>query len=82
MITKLTEDETNELKNFDSKRQDLIFQLGEIEFLIIDLEQKKLGLKNKILFLKEEEIMIGQKFQEKYGDGSIDLESGEITTID
>lgn len=82
MIKKLEEEEIIELKNIQDQRNELIYNLGLIEFESINLENKKSTLRSKIFILGENEERLGTKLQEKYGDGSINIEIGEITTLD
>ena len=43
-----------------------------------DLEYQKEQLKTNLQQLRQEEIKVGETLQQKYGDGSINLEKGEF----
>jgi len=74
----LAPEEIQEIKDLRSERFKLVEQFGEIEINIQDLEFLKQELIKQLKFLKEKEINIGKKMQDKYGDGTIDINSGEF----
>jgi hypothetical protein len=76
----LTQEELQEIKKFQNKRQTLIQQFGIIEFNIQDLESQKQQLSVELNNLKQLETQIGSKLQDKYGEGTIDIEKGEFTS--
>jgi len=76
----LTQEELQEIKDFQDKRQILMQQFGVIEFNIQDLESQKQQLIVDLNNLKQQEIQIGSKLQDKYGEGTIDIEKGEFTS--
>jgi conjugal transfer/entry exclusion protein len=76
----LTQEELQEIKNFQDKRRTLIQQFGIIEFNIQDLESQKQQLTAELNNLKQLEIQIGSKLQDKYGEGTIDIDKGEFTS--
>jgi uncharacterized protein with ACT and thioredoxin-like domain len=51
---------------------------GECYIHLIDDEQKE-TLIERLSQLNSEEIKVGKEFQEKYGEGSIDIAKGEFT---
>jgi len=77
----LTQEELNALREIDNKQSNLIIQLGQIEYQIALLENQKVNLKNSILQVEKENTDLGKILTEKYGNGNINLETGEITTI-
>jgi hypothetical protein len=76
----LTQEELQEIKDFQTKRQVLIQQFGMIEFNIQDLELQKQQLTVDLNNLKQLETQIGSKLQDKYGEGTIDVDKGEFTS--
>jgi len=76
----LTQEELQEIKKFQNQRQTLIQQFGIIEFNIQDLESQKQQLNVELNNLKQLETQIGSKLQDKYGEGTIDIEKGEFTS--
>jgi hypothetical protein len=79
MTTKvLTPEEIQSLKLIQEKRFQLVEQFGILEIRFQDLELQKEQLKNELKQLRQEEIKTGEILQQKYGDGSINLEKGEF----
>ena len=77
----LTQEEIQSLKNIQSNQSLLIEQLGLLEYKIQILELEKQKLKQTLQKQLEEEELIGKQLQQKYGDGSIDLEKGEFIPV-
>ena len=79
MTTKvLTQEEIQSLKLIQEKRIQLVEQFGVLEIRLQDLEYQKEQLKTNLKQLRQEEIKVGETLQQKYGDGSINLEKGEF----
>lgn len=78
-IKKLTEDELASIKNIKQEYSDLAIALGELELQISSFNREKNRLLDSHKQLLEKESELAQKLQEKYGQGSINLETGEIT---
>jgi len=68
----LTPEELQSLRDIERKQSDLIFKLGQLEY-------QRTVLKNNIQSLEIENVRVGKLLTEKYGEGRIDLETGEIT---
>jgi hypothetical protein len=77
----LTQEEIQSLKNIQSNQSLLIEQLGLLEYKILILEKEKEKLKQTLQNQIETEEQIGKQLQQKYGDGSIDLEKGEFIPV-
>jgi hypothetical protein len=69
---KLSEKELQILKELQTRGNQLIFTLGQIE-------AQKTSIFNQIQEVQNENDKIGKELQEKYGDGNINLETGEFT---
>jgi len=76
----LSQDELQQIKSIQQEKLILTEQFGIIEYNIQDLEQQKSQLKSVLINLKQKEIDLGKTLQEKYGDGTINLEKGEFTS--
>jgi len=74
-----SQDEINQLKNLKEKINELSFQFGQLTINKIKLEETENRLKKQLNSLEEEESQIAKKLSDKYGDGSIDLNSGTFT---
>lgn len=75
----LTQEEIQSLKNIQNYQLFLVEQLGVLEYKIQILELEKQKLKQNIQKQLKEEEEIGKQLQQKYGEGSINLEKGEFT---
>jgi hypothetical protein len=81
MITHvLTQEEIQEIKDFQDRRRTLVQQFGIVEFNIQDLESQKQQLTVELSNLKQLEAQIGSKLQDKYGEGTINIDKGEFTS--
>jgi len=74
----LTPEELSKLQELDNKRGQLVEQFGIIEINIQDLELQKEQLIDELSKLKAAELDLGGLLQQKYGDGNIDLTTGEV----
>jgi len=73
----LTQEEITQLKNLQDKRKNLSEQFGLLE---INYETQKQSLLYQLNQLLQEEDEIGSQLQQKYGDGTINLDKGEFTS--
>jgi len=74
----LDQEEIQALRNLQDKQNNLIISLGQIEYQITLFENQKRVLKENIQQLEKENADLGKILTEKYGNGNIDLETGEI----
>lgn len=74
----LTQEELQQVQSLQSKRDQLTIDFGYVEYKIQELELQKENLIEQLLQLKSKEIQIGKEFQEKYGEGSINIDKGEF----
>jgi hypothetical protein len=75
----LTQEELTQLRDLQSKQNDLLMDLGSVEYRISLLEQNKAILKAQVIELENLNNELGSKLTEKYGSGNLNLETGEIT---
>lgn len=74
----LTEEEVKRLKEIQEKEANLIAQFGQLEYQIQSLLLQKENLKKNITLIQTESSNAGKELQQKYGDGTIDITSGEF----
>lgn len=72
-VKKLTTEELDEVKKIRSSYNDLAISLGELE-----IEKARLLEFRKTL--SDRELVLAKTLQDKYGEGSINLETGEINS--
>jgi predicted nuclease with TOPRIM domain len=71
-VKKLATEEIDEIKQIKSDYSELAMALGELE-----IEKSRLLEVRKVL--QDREAELAKQLQDKYGQGSINLETGEIT---
>ena len=74
--------ELDTIKEIQQTEFDLINQLGSIEYQIQALSIQKDNLKQEIIKLQSKSNKFGDGLRLKYGDGNINIETGEFTKID
>ena len=75
---KLTEEELSEIKSIRQDYTNLLLSLGELELQQVSINKEKQNLLEVQAKLFEKETQVASRLQEKYGQGNIDLETGEI----
>jgi len=76
---KLSQEELDSIKQLQQQQQTLIGQFGQLEYQMQLLELQKDQLVETIGKLQQEEQKIGNELTQKYGSGTVDLESGTFT---
>jgi hypothetical protein len=74
----LTPEEIQSILKLQKIQAKLVEDFGLVEYQIQSLTQQKQELVNGLNLYKQQEIQLGKTLQEKYGDGTIDLEKGEF----
>ena len=75
MEKQLTPEEIQQIKNLQDQVQQVTLQLGTIEV-------KKIQLKDSILKLQQQEEQIAKILSDKYGNGTLDIDTGKLTIIE
>jgi|TARA_R110000744_G_C19302018_1_gene555829 hypothetical protein len=75
---KLTEQELKNIQDLQNQRQSTILELGNLEAYQFDIDKRKEELSDALDELRKSDQELGKELNEKYGDGSIDLEKGEF----
>lgn len=74
----LTKEELDQLKELRENDKTLTTAFGEIEISIQSLNVQKQNLIKSYNELKQNENRIADMLQSKYGDGTIEIETGEF----
>jgi hypothetical protein len=74
----LTPEEIQSILKLQKIQAKLVEDFGLVEYQIQSLTQQKQELVSELDSYKQQEIQLGKVLQEKYGDGTIDLEKGEF----
>lgn len=78
----IEKEEKEKLDEIQSKTQQLIFELGEIEMIRISLDNRRKQAESFLEATSIEENEFSNGLSEKYGPVSIDPKTGEITKLD
>lgn len=78
-MTKLSNEEIKEVNDLKIKFNQTLQALGSIEVQLINLNLKKEQLKMEVVKIQEEEVKLAKTLEEKYGSGTISLETGEFS---
>tara|TARA_Y100001972_G_scaffold116205_1_gene153807 strand:+ start:354 stop:644 length:291 start_codon:yes stop_codon:yes gene_type:complete len=78
-IKKFTEEEINTLKSFQSRMEQVITSLGRVNYSRVKLDDQENVLKDEIKKIEKEEQELAQTLTNKYGKGSLDIETGTFT---
>ena len=74
-----TEQELNQLKELRDNLQKITIQFGQLTVSKIKLEENEVKLKDQLVNLEKQEINLAKSLSNKYGKGSINLETGTFT---
>jgi DNA repair exonuclease SbcCD ATPase subunit len=75
----LTQEEISEITQIKEKFENLKINIGEIETQIMSLQLKKEEFKTILYNIQQDEIKLVKKLEEKYGIGTISVETGEFS---
>ena len=75
---KFTEEELKSLKDLQSKMDNITLSFGQTTIQKEILEAQENVLKNDLFKLKTQETELAKLLSDKYGKGTLDIESGEF----
>lgn len=76
---KLTQEDLNILEMLKGNKDNFFIELGQIKYSEMLLEQRNDNAFDFLTKLKEQEISTMKTLEDKYGKGSINLDTGEFT---
>ena len=76
--TKLTQEELQTIAELQQKNNAVVSELGQIELSRMAVEARRANAETYLADLRKEEDEFGKTLSDKYGIGSIDLDSGEF----
>jgi hypothetical protein len=76
----ITPDELTTLRGIQEETQTLVFTLGEIEIMRLQLNERHDEAKKQLLDLTNRENAFNELVSQKYGDIDLDPSTGEFTT--
>jgi hypothetical protein len=81
-VTNLTPEELKVLQEYQNENNEIVAGLGTIELTIDNLNSQKIELLEKFKKLQTQQTQTAKELQAKYGDGNINLETGEISALE
>jgi hypothetical protein len=76
--TVLTKEEVSNLTSLQQQQNDLIYNLGQTEYQLEFFENRKKEIYQQLGALESKQTETAQEIEKKYGQGSVNLESGEF----
>mgnify|MGYP003626566545 FL=1 len=71
-----------QIKTLQLSLNNLNSKFGQLYITKMKLEKEETILKNELSSLEEKETIIAKTFTDKYGKGSLDIETGEFTPVE
>ena len=80
-MAQLEQQELNDLKQLSQDQDAFIFQLGQVQYSRMRLDEEENALKQQVDMLREREKEFADKISTKYGKVNVDIETGEISSV-
>jgi predicted phosphodiesterase len=77
----LTKEELEKFQEFQSQNNDLVIALGQLEMQKLNLDLTRDNIKEELIKLSGEQDAFAKTIQEKYGEGTIDINTGVFTAM-
>ena len=74
-----TNEEITQLRSLQAKFNNATIQFGQLKISQLKLEESETILKKALAELENEETVLAKSLTEKYGKGSLDIETGTFT---
>lgn len=74
----LTKEEVENLTSLQKQQNDLIFGLGQVEYQLVYFTKQKALIQQQLESLENNQTTTAQEIEKKYGQGTVNLESGEF----
>ena len=81
-MTKLKQEELDQLQTLRQNSAAIIRELGEIELVKINLEKRRKYAEESLEQLLEQDKNLAQSLEEIYGKGTVDLDKGEFIPLE
>ena len=78
-MTKITEQEIEKVKGLRVKFDQLVNTIGQVEVQLYNLQEQKKELQVSLLNIQQEEVSLAKELEEKYGKGTVSLDTGEFS---
>lgn len=78
----LSQQELQQVKTIQQNNQAITIEFGQIELAKIDLQDRIQSAKSFLKNLREEEKTLSQFLQQKYGKGTLNIQTGQFTPLE
>ena len=75
---KLSQEELQQITDLQARNRAIVQEFGEIELVKLSIERRVENAKQYLTDLRQSEADFGKALSEKYGDGTVDLSTGEF----
>ena len=75
---KLSKKELEQIKDIQTRMQAVKTELGQLGLAEIDLKNRRTNVENYLVETQELETKLVKELEDKYGQGSIDIQNGEF----
>jgi reverse gyrase len=79
--TKLAQEEIQALENIKTKNIAIVEEFGRIGIINLDIEARQERAEDFLAKLRNEEVNLSKSLEEKYGKGTVNLETGEFNSL-
>lgn len=76
---KLSKEELEILQSYQKQQNQITFNLGQVDIQKAILDGQRGAILEELADLQEKSNKTAKELQDKYGEGNIDLETGEMT---
>ena len=80
-MPQLDQQELQDLKKLSQDQDAFIFELGQIQYSRMRLDEEENALKQQVDALRKREKEFADKISTKYGKVNVDIETGEISSV-
>ena len=80
-MPQLDQQELQDLKQLSQDQDAFIFELGQVQYSRMRLDEEEAALKRQIDALRAREKEFADKIMTKYGKVNVDIETGEISSV-
>ena len=74
----LTKEEIKNLTSLQKQQNDLVYGLGQVEYQLTYFTKQKNLIQQQLEALENNQTTTAQEIEKKYGQGTVNLESGEF----
>lgn len=75
---KLTQPEIQAIEKLKEQFAEKVNNLGVLHYQLLDIQQRKAEVEKELLQIRDRELTLYKELTEKYGEGTILLETGEF----